>query len=573
MRQLLARLTFAIAGLASTTAFADHPRVVPDVHHAGTGTPTVRTGRVCNGGENHCFAHVHLTDTGAIRTLNGLASFADQGFGPQDLWSAYGIDPNITSTPTVAIVDAFGYAHLESDLAEYRAQFGLPACTRANGCLTVMSQRGSTSQLPADPPPDDDWTVETALDVDMVSAACPRCKILVVQADSDSSINLYAAQMQAAAQKPAVISDSWGRPEGVGEDFSQQEPVFDHAGIAQFVSGGDNGFDNSGDGPLYPSTSAHVIGVGGTSLVETNTTRGWSETAWSDGGSSCSFNIPKLASQAPSPCTKRTATDISAVGDPATGLIVFNANAGGFIIIGGTSAAAPIVASIFAGLGRGNVTVADISKLGTSLFDVTSGSNGSCGNILCNATTGWDGPTGWGTPNAAAIGVGTGGGGGGGGGGGDALEVVIGSPADGATVTEGFTVTATVSGTPTKVGLGIDGELVATLTSPPYTFTAPSNLLAGDHAVEVVAIDAANNQGGIEIHVTVKKSPFGDGGNDSDPGDDSSEHTGGGCNAAGGIASGAPSLSGIALAISFVLRRRRTSRRQATLAGSAPRAD
>ena len=340
-----------------------------------------------------------------------------------------------------------------------------------------------------------------------------------------------------------MISDSWGRAEGVGEDFSQQEPIFDHPGIATFVSGGDSGFDDGGQGPLYPSTSAKVIAVGGTSLVQTNNARGWSETAWVDGGSSCSLAIPKPSYQAPSPCNFRAATDISAVGDPQTGLSVFNSDNGGFLVVGGTSAAAPIVASIFAGLGRGNVTAQEISQSGASLFDVTSGSNGTCGNILCKATVGWDGPTGFGTPNASALG------GGSGGGGGDTLTVAITSPSDGATVDQGFTVTATVTGSPTKVGLGIDGALVATSTTPPYSFKTPANLAAGDHAIEVVAIDAANDQGGVEIHVTVKGSLLG-GGGEGDTGDDNQMA---GCNVGGGSSSG---FLGIVLGLAFVVRRR-----------------
>ncbi|HEV7557021.1 MAG TPA: Ig-like domain-containing protein [Kofleriaceae bacterium] len=513
--------------LLSSTAVADRAHVVPDRRGA------IPTGAVCSHGENRCFAHVHLNATGEIHALA-----VPNGFGPADLWSAYAINPDITTTPTVAIVDAYGYANLESDLATYRAQFGLPACTRANGCLTVMSQRGSTTQLPPNPPADDDWTVETALDIDMVSAACPHCKILVVQGDDDNTTNLYTAQLTAAAAHPAVISDSWGRAEGVGEDFSQQEPIFDHPGIATFVSGGDSGFGDGGQGPLYPSTSAKVIAVGGTSLVPSNTTRGWSEIAWVDGGSSCSFAIPKPSYQAPSPCNFRAATDISAVGDPQTGLAVFNASNGGFLVVGGTSAAAPIVASIFAGLGRGNVTAQEISQSGASLFDVTSGSNGNCGNILCNATAGWDGPTGFGTPNASALG---------GGGSGDTLTVAITSPSDGATVNQGFTVTATVTGSPTKVGLGIDGVLVATSTTRPYSFKAPADLAAGEHAIEVVAIDAANDQGGVEIHVTVKAASGG--GDEGDTGDDTRMA---GCNAGGGSSS----LLGIALALAFVVRRR-----------------
>ena len=148
--------------------------------------------RACSDGEMRCFAHV-------VDDVAPDASAPSSGYGPADLWSAYAIDPDqVAGRPTVAIVDAFGYASVESDLAKYRAQFGLPACTRANGCLTVVSQRGDAT-LPADPPASNDWTLETALDLDMVSAACPKCRILLVQADDDGFANLLEGQAEAVA--------------------------------------------------------------------------------------------------------------------------------------------------------------------------------------------------------------------------------------------------------------------------------------------------------------------------------------------------------------------------------------
>jgi len=151
----------------------------------------VPTGAVCGGGTVRCFAHVHATESGHVK-----AYAAPQGFGPTDLQSAYGIDPThvVPSTaPTVAVIDAYGYASLESDLAAYRSQYGLPACTTANGCLKIVNQNGQTSPLPGAPPQGDDWTIETALDVDMVSAACPSCKIVVVQATDDQGDGLFVA--------------------------------------------------------------------------------------------------------------------------------------------------------------------------------------------------------------------------------------------------------------------------------------------------------------------------------------------------------------------------------------------
>src|SRR5262249_35713741 len=146
----------------------------------------IQTGSVCSGSWLRCHAHVHATQSGHVKSYA-----VPQGWGPADLQSAYNI-PAITTTPTIAIVDAYGYTTLEQDLATYRSTPGLPACTTASGCLKIVNQTGGTT-LPGQPPANDDWTVETALDVDMASAACPTCKIIVVQATDDQGDGLFIA--------------------------------------------------------------------------------------------------------------------------------------------------------------------------------------------------------------------------------------------------------------------------------------------------------------------------------------------------------------------------------------------
>ncbi|HTR55323.1 MAG TPA: S53 family peptidase [Kofleriaceae bacterium] len=530
---LARRLTIAIL-LVSTLAVAapPHARVKLDPFRGGS-----HTGAVCSGPGVRCLAHVVVDDTGSIRP-----AAAGEGWVPQDLWNAYQIDPNITTTPTVAIVDAYGYQNLESDLATYRAQFGLPACTVANGCFTVLNQSGKTSPLPAEGGPSDDWTLETALDVDMVSAACPLCRIVVVQATNENG--LFTAQTVAASAKPTVISDSWAGPEQ--GDESSMEQYFNHPGIAQFGSSGDDGWDDGGQGPMYPSTSAYVIAVGGTSLYSDSSARGFSEAAWAMAGSSCSNSIPKPSYQSNTSCTHRASADISAVADPQTGVIIYNAANGGWLIMGGTSAAAPIVASIFAETGNGAATAAQIAQAASSvLFDVTSGSNGSCGNVLCNAGTGWDGPTGYGTPSASALTGGsmTGSGGGGGGGSGGGLSVMVASPTDGSTVPEMFQVTATATGA-AIVGAFVDGVEIGQTSKAPYVFTAP-HMGPGPHVVTVVAADAANDQAQAMVQVVVTEPP---------PTAETGDSMAGGCSAGASD----PGLAvAFALAIALVLVRRR----------------
>ena len=408
----------------------------------------IQTGAVCSGGRFRCFAHVPATADGQIDptalpfgSADGRAQVpaidpaAATAFGADDLRKAYNVPTTDIPAATVAVVDAYGYATLEADLAAYRTAYGLPACTTANGCLKIVNQTGATSPLPGPPPPGDDWTIETALDIDMVSAVCPSCKIIVVQANDDTSDGLYTSQAIAASLGATVINNSWGGSES-GNAALSLESYFDQPGIAIFASAGDSGYDDGGNGPEYPGTSAHVISVGGTHLVADASTRGWTETAWSLGGSGCSLSIPKPAYQTDPTCGFKATTDIAAVGDPQTGVAYYNA--GAFKSVGGTSVAAPIVAAIFAATGNGAQTSGDFVRQHASLLnDVLSGSNGTCGNILCTAGLGWDGPTGYGTPNAqllipeaaagmADAGVGGGGTPGGGGGGGTGSQEVTG---------------------------------------------------------------------------------------------------------------------------------------------------
>src|SRR5262245_31772082 len=331
------------------------------------------TGSVCSTGPMRCFAHVRTHETGEVRAFAGPT-----GFGPNDLASAYAIPTNLTTTPTIAIVDAYGYTALESDLAMYRSQYGLPPCTKANGCLTVINQNGAATPLPADPPTTDDWTLETALDVDMASAACPKCKILVVQATDNTGDGLYIAQNAAATAGAAVISNSWGGPEQ--GPVTAAEGYFNHPNVGIYVSAGDAGYNDGGQGPDYPATSAYTIAVGGTRLTRDASARGWAEVAWTKGGSACSLSVPKPAYQTTSPCTYKATTDVAAVGDPQTGVAVYNTRNGGWVSVGGTSASAPFVASLMAATGHGTETSgAFFAQNVAKLNDVTAGTNGTCG--------------------------------------------------------------------------------------------------------------------------------------------------------------------------------------------------
>ncbi len=321
------------------------------------------------------------------------------GYGPADLRAAYNI-PALSNTgpiPTVAIVDAFDNPNAEKDLAVYRDHFNLPPCTTANGCFKKVNQDGIQGSYPR---ANIGWAQEISLDLDMVSAICPGCHILLVEAKTNSFANLAkAVDYAASVQGVVAISNSYGGSEFSGETI-YEDTYFNHPGIAITVSSGDSGY-----GVQFPASSQYVTAVGGTTLKAASNSRGWTETAWSSAGSGCSAYIPKPSWQtATADCANRTVADVSAVADPKTGVAVYDSfHAGGWLVFGGTSVGAPIIAAVYALAGNIDTTNYDGSyPYGHTgrLNDVTSGSNGSCGgSYLCTAGTGYDGPTGLGTPN------------------------------------------------------------------------------------------------------------------------------------------------------------------------------
>jgi subtilase family serine protease len=345
-----------------------------------------------------CFAIVR-TDRTMTAAQADRPNVTPSGYGPSSIQSAYQLAGLSASGRTVAIVDAYNDPTAEADLGVYRAQFGLPACTTANGCFSKVSQTGSTTALPAK---NASWAQEISLDLDMVSAACPSCHILLVEAKSASTANLGTAVNQAAKTTGVVaISNSYGGADARDTSYAK---YYNHPGIAVTASTGDSGFQ----GGSYPADSAYVTAVGGTSLRTSTSGRGWTETAWSGAGSGCSaYNSAVAPTSAGTGCTKRAMADVSAVADPNTGVAVYDSTKyqglSGWLVFGGTSASSPIVASVYALSGRTSGYPAALYSQASSLFDVTSGSNGSCTPTqLCHAQTGWDGPTGLGTPNGTA---------------------------------------------------------------------------------------------------------------------------------------------------------------------------
>ncbi len=326
----------------------------------------------------------------AIRA--GAAGAAPRGLGAGDIRAAYALSASAGKGQTIAIVDAYNDPNVAADLAVYRNKFGLPACTVANHCFRKVNQVGGTTM----PKTDAGWSTEISLDVEMVSAACRNCRILLVLATTSSMANLAAAVDYAATQGVSAISNSYSSAD------SAPNPAYDHPGIAITASTGDNGY-----GVTSPASFDTVIAVGGTSLKRAANARHWTETAWKGAGSGCSrLNAKPSWQTAATQCSGKAMADVSAVADPNTGVAMYDSlkfqGASGWQVYGGTSVAAPIIAAVYTMSGRTAGYPAAYSWTHASnLNDVKSGSNGRCplaNAAWCTARTGWDGASGLGTP-------------------------------------------------------------------------------------------------------------------------------------------------------------------------------
>lgn len=383
----------AIVLLALTVVSLIAVGTITHTFASSASAPSYHIARSCSSTSEqvHCLA--------LVKIKNGVSAnvSSPSGYNPIDLRGAYNL-PSTTagSGQTVAIVDAYNDPNAETDMNFYRSYFKIPACTTANGCFKKVNQSGGTKY----PTSNGGWSQEISLDLDMVSAICPNCHILLVEASSPTFANLGKAVNTAVKLGATEVSNSYGGSESSGE--TTYAAYYNHPGVAITASAGDNGY-----GAQVPAAYNTVTAVGGTSLNYSNGVR--SETAWNGTGSGCSAYISKSTWQTDKSCTRRTIADVSAVADPNTGVSVYDSYAyqglKGWLVFGGTSVSSPIIASVYALAGNAkSVTYGSYPySHRTSLNDVTSGSNGVCGNsYLCNAKKGYDGPTGLGTPNGVS---------------------------------------------------------------------------------------------------------------------------------------------------------------------------
>ena len=350
-----------------------------------------------NAGAALCHAHV-VTDARGTPHVTP----APAGYGPAQFRAAYNLPSGAPSPQTIAIVDAYDSPTVASDLNAYSSAYGLPQCTTANPCFKKVNQNGVAGSYPRK---DAGWALEIALDVEIAHATCANCKILLVEASSNSLTNLAAAVNTAARLGATQISNSYGGGEWSGESGIT---AYNHPGIAITASSGDSGY-----GASFPAADPHVVAVGGTTLT-LGAANAWAgERAWSGAGSGCSSSLSapawqtSLASWSLTGCgTKRGIADVAADADPATGAAVYDTTTyqgrSGWFKVGGTSLSAPLIAAVYALAGNAASASYPASLAyanPSALHDVTSGSNGSCATVMCRGAAGYDGPTGLGTPN------------------------------------------------------------------------------------------------------------------------------------------------------------------------------
>ena len=361
------------AGPASASPAAAHPQ------------------RACSGavaGSARCHAQV-LADAGGTPR----ATTSPTGLSPATIKTVYNFPTSSTAGAgkTIGIVDAFNDPTAESDLGVFSSQFGLPACTTANGCFSKVDQRGGTSF----PRTDSGWALEISLDIQWAHAIAPGAKILLVEATTNSFANLLTAEDYAKTHSQ-YVSNSWGASEFSGE--TANDGRFAQSGVSFFVSSGDAGLPAE-----YPSASPNVISVGGTTLHFSGTTF-TSETGWTGGGGGCSaFETATTAQSGFAQygqvnCAGRRATpDVSLDADPASGVSVFDTTRiqgqSGWFRVGGTSASSPMWAARAAVAGV-VVNAAYVYGNNIAFRDITSGNNGaSClvGFDLCSGRGSWTG--------------------------------------------------------------------------------------------------------------------------------------------------------------------------------------
>jgi subtilase family serine protease len=371
-------------------------------------------------------------------------------YTPAQIQHAYAVDQVLFnngavkgdgSGQTIAIVDAYYDPTIASDMAAFDKKFNLTPLDGKNGDGTFTQLDLSNKTLS---PPGDDWTVETALDVEWAHAIAPKANITLVEAASDTQDPttgeptdlLNAVQTAATTPGVSVVSMSWGINEVPGE--TNWDSFFTAPGVTFVAASSD-----SGAGTIWPSVSPNVLSVGGTTLTlsRSNTIAretGWGYGNWSAyfGGSGGGFSqyesLPSYQSNITTGSNgwryttfgARLNPDVAYVADPNTGVAVYDSPDGGWLAVGGTSAGAPQWSALVAIANQGRAlnhlaplssgqTLSTLYANPNAFHDITRGSTGTyyvvnnygqlVGVIPVRAGAGYDLVTGLGTPIANLV--------------------------------------------------------------------------------------------------------------------------------------------------------------------------
>lgn len=327
----------------------------------------------------------------------GRANPNFSGFTPQQFKKAYDID-NLSQQGkgiTIAIIDACGNTAAQSDLNAYDTKYNLP-----NTTITVVTPQGTPCSDPGG------WGVETDLDLQMAHSIAPQANLVLEEGAKPTFKDLnQAAQDAYTKQGATIVSMSYGGAEWQGETKATNDGIFkagNKMGVSFTASSGD-----SGCGAQYPAASPYVTSVGGTSLYTKSDGTYIKESAWSgSGGGLSKYEARPTYQNTFNPNPNRSIPDVAMVADPATGVLMYDSQIGGWIIVGGTSVAAPMWAGVLADTNSGRshtlhnadyaLYAVALNHYATDFHDITKGSSGS----NCNARKGFDYVTGFGTPDA-----------------------------------------------------------------------------------------------------------------------------------------------------------------------------
>ena len=343
---------------------------------------------------------------------------ANVSYTPVQIAELYGFPSGATASgQTIGIIE-LGGGFRQTDLTAYFKTLQMAAPS-----VTAVSVDGGKNA----PSTANGADGEVMLDIEVCAAVAPGAKVAVYFAPNTDQgfIDAISTAVHDTANKPSVISISWGGPESSWT--SQAMTALDQAcqaaaalGVTITVASGDSGatdgVSGSGDHVDFPASSPHVLACGGTKLNGSGTTI-VSEVVWNEdasgegatgGGVSAFFGLPSWQANANVPAPAGTSggrgvPDVAGDADPSTGYVI--RVDGSTTVIGGTSAVAPLWAGLIALANAQNKVAAGFANpvlystgAQTAFRDITQGNNGGF-----SAGPGWDACTGLGSPNGALV--------------------------------------------------------------------------------------------------------------------------------------------------------------------------